>query len=65
MNINPNSHIPVYQQIVEQVHAAVAAGIFRPDEMLPSIRAMSLRLLVNPNTVQRAYQELERQGTRR
>jgi GntR family transcriptional regulator len=40
----------------------VAAGVYRPGEMLPSLRAMALQLHVNPNTVQRAYDELEREG---
>ncbi|HSW47044.1 MAG TPA: GntR family transcriptional regulator [Phycisphaerae bacterium] len=62
MAVDPHSHVPVYEQIVEYVYGAIATGVYRPDEPLPSIRAMALELLVNPNTVQRAYQELERQG---
>ena len=62
MPINPHSHVPIYEQIVEHIHGSVAAGLYRPDESLPSIRALALELVVNPNTVQRAYQELERQG---
>ena len=62
MPINPHSHVPIYEQIVEHIHGSVAAGLYRPGESLPSIRALALELLVNPNTVQRAYQELERQG---
>jgi len=62
MGIDPHSHIPIYEQIVEHIHGEVAAGVYRPGEVLPSIRALALELVVNPNTVQRAYQELERQG---
>ncbi len=62
MPINPHSHVPIYEQIVEHIHGSVAAGIYRPGECLPSIRVLALELVVNPNTVQRAYQELERQG---
>jgi GntR family transcriptional regulator len=62
MPVDSHSHIPIYEQIVEHICGAVAAGVYRPEEMLPSIRALSLDLVVNPNTVQRAYQELERQG---
>ena len=62
MPINPHSHVPIYEQIVEHIHGSVAAGLYRPGESLPSIRALALELVVNPNTVQRAYQELERQG---
>jgi GntR family transcriptional regulator len=60
--LDPNSHVPIYEQIVEHVRGSVAAGVYRPGETLPSIRALALELVVNPNTVQRAYQELERQG---
>ena len=62
MPVDPHSHVPIYEQIVEHIHGRIATGIFMPDEPLPSIRALALELLVNPNTVQRAYQELERQG---
>ena len=62
MPVDPHSHVPLYEQIVEHVRGAVAAGVYRPEEALPSIRVLALDLVVNPNTVQRAYRELERQG---
>lgn len=62
MSINAHSHIPIYEQIVAYMRGRIAAGTYRPDEPLPSIRSLALELTVNPNTVQRAYQELERQG---
>jgi GntR family transcriptional regulator len=62
MKIDPRSHVPIYRQIAEEVRAAVAAGIYRPGEVLPSLRAMAVEIQVNPNTVQRAYDELEREG---
>ncbi len=62
MPVDPHDHVPIYEQIVEHICGAVAAGVYRPGEMLPSIRGLALELIVNPNTVQRAYQELERQG---
>jgi GntR family transcriptional regulator len=62
MPVDPHSHVPIYEQIVEHIRDSVAAGVYRPEESLPSIRELALRLVVNPNTVQRAYQELERQG---
>ncbi len=62
MNIDPNSHVPIYLQIVAAVGAAIEAGAFRPGEMVPSLRALAAELRVNPNTVQRAYDELERAG---
>ena len=62
MEINPSSHVPIYLQIADGVRAAVAAGVYRPGEVLPSLRAMAVAIQVNPNTVQRAYDELEREG---
>ena len=62
MDIDSNSHVPIYEQIVDSVRAGIAAGIHRPGEMLPSLRTMALELVVNPNTVQRAYEVLEREG---
>src|SRR5208283_880952 len=57
-----NSGIPVYRQIINHVCAAVAAGAFKPGDQLPTIRALSERLNVNPNTVAKAYRELELKG---
>ncbi len=62
MAVDPNDHVPIYEQIVEYICGSVTAGVYRPGEALPSIRALAQRLVVNPNTIQRAYQELERQG---
>jgi len=60
--IEYNSGIPVYRQIVNHVCAAVAAGAFKPGDQLPTIRALRERLQVNPNTVAKAYRELELRG---
>ena len=62
MKIDPRSHVPIYLQIAEGVRAALAAGLYRPGEALPSLRAMAIDVQVNPNTVQRAYDQLEREG---
>ena len=62
MQIDPGSHVPIYLQIADAIRAAVAAGVYRPGEVLPSLRAMATEIHVNPNTVQRAYDELERAG---
>lgn len=62
MRIDPRSHRPIYLQIADEIRAAVAAGLYRPGETLPSLRAMAVEVQVNPNTVQRAYDELEREG---
>jgi GntR family transcriptional regulator len=62
MGIDPSSSAPIYQQIAAQVRRAVAAGVYRAGEAIPSLRALALELTVNPNTVQRAFEELEREG---
>lgn len=62
MKIDPSSHVPIYLQIAEGIRAAVAAGLYRPGEAVPSLRALAIDIQVNPNTVQRAYDELEREG---
>ncbi len=62
MRVDPGSHQPIFVQIADGVRGAVARGVYRPGEALPSVRALALDLGVNPNTVQRAYEELEREG---
>ena len=62
MKIDPRSHVPIYLQIVDGIREAVAAGLYSPGEPLPSLRALALDVQVNPNTVQRAYDELARDG---
>lgn len=54
--------VPIYLQIVDQVKRLVAAGRLKPEEPLPSVRQLALDLTINPNTVARAYLELEHQG---
>jgi GntR family transcriptional regulator len=54
--------IPIYEQIQSQVVSFIALGIFKPDQQLPAVRQLASDLGVNPNTVQKAYQELERLG---
>jgi GntR family transcriptional regulator len=60
--IEPDSHVPVYLQIVEHLRGAIAAGVYKAGEALPSLRVLATDMRVNPNTVQRAYDELFRQG---
>jgi GntR family transcriptional regulator len=60
--IDPTSGAPIYLQIVNQVKYVVAAGRLAPGEELPPIRALAEQLLINPNTVARAYLELQRAG---
>ena len=53
---------PIYEQIVEKIETLVLKGVFEPDSMLPSVRSLAMELSINPNTIQRAYAELERKG---
>ena len=62
IHISQDAGIPIYRQIVEQVRDSIDAGVHRPGEALPSLRALAVEIRVNPNTVQRAYEELEREG---
>ena len=57
-----NDGVPIYLQIVNQVKYLVASGRLAPGEELPPIRALAERLVINPNTVARAYRELELAG---
>lgn len=59
---NPSSGVPIYLQLMEQVKHAVETGALRPGEQLPGIRPLAEELVVNPNTVARAYRELEHEG---
>ncbi len=61
--IETTSRLPIYQQIVSQVREGVARGSLTAGERLPSVRELSKSLVVNPNTIARAYTELEREGT--
>src|SRR5262245_50567833 len=61
--IDTASREPIYLQIVQQVREQIARGELRPEERLPSVRQLSQDLVVNPNTIARAYTELEREGT--
>lgn len=56
------SRQPIYRQLMEQIRAGVATGRLSAGERLPSVRRLSRELVVNPNTVARAYTELEREG---
>ena len=59
---NPSSGVPIYLQLMEQVKHAVETGAVRPGEQLPGIRPLAEELVINPNTVARAYRELEHEG---
>ena len=59
---NPSSGVPIYLQLMEQVKHAIATGALRPGEQLPGIRPVAEELVINPNTVAKAYRELEHAG---
>ncbi|MBS4020941.1 MAG: GntR family transcriptional regulator [Dethiobacter sp.] len=61
-HVDPHSGVPIYVQLKEQIKKAAASGLLRQGEQLPSVRELALRLTVNPNTVAKVYQELEREG---
>src|SRR5271155_5885434 len=61
-SISPASDVPIFRQIVQQIHRAVALGQMRVGDQLPAVRALAETLVVNPNTVARSYQELIRDG---
>ncbi len=62
MNREFRSDLPIYTQLIAQLKQDIASGAMPPGERLPSVRDMASELGVNPNTVQRALQELEREG---
>ena len=62
VRIDAGDGLPIYRQIVEQVKAALAAGVLRPGDQLPSHRDLAKELVVAPLTVSRAYEMLEREG---
>src|SRR4051794_18958139 len=59
---NPASGVPIYLQLMEQVKHAIETGALRPGEQLPGIRPLAEELVINPNTVAKAYRELEHEG---
>jgi GntR family transcriptional regulator len=62
IHISPNDGVPIYLQLVNQIKYQVASGRLAPGEELPPIRVLAEQLLINPNTVARAYRELEVAG---
>jgi len=60
--IDPMKDEPVFQQLIDQVKQAMVSGVLSPGDKLPTVRECAADLLINPNTVQKAYQELIREG---
>ena len=61
INIDSRSSTPIYEQIIDGIKENILKGILRPGDKLPSVRELSALITANPNTVSRAYMELERQ----
>jgi GntR family transcriptional regulator len=62
IRLNPDSGVPLYLQLIEQIKLSLATGAIRAGEQLPSVRKMAEDLVINPNTVVRAYRDLETEG---
>ncbi|MCT4593644.1 MAG: GntR family transcriptional regulator [Anaeromicrobium sp.] len=60
-NINPRSSTPIYMQIVDEVKESILKGILESGDKMPSVRELAKMMIINPNTIQKAYKELERQ----
>lgn len=62
ISINFRDSRPIYEQVKESLRRLIVSGALPPDEKLPSVRELASQLVINPNTIQRAYRELEREG---
>jgi GntR family transcriptional regulator len=62
LDLNTADARPIYGQIADRVKFAVAGGVLRPGDLVPSVRELSKQLVVNPNTVARAYRDLQTEG---
>ena len=62
LRIDASSNVPIFTQIINQVKYSVATSAYRSDDKLPSVRELAVQLRVNPNTISKAYRELEREG---
>ena len=60
--VNYRDPRPIYEQIADELRKMIVAGVIAPDEKLPSVRELAQQLAINPNTIQRAYRELELSG---
>jgi len=58
-SLDPENGVPIYRQIIQQIEYAILSGRMRPGDRLPTIRTLAVELKTNPNTIARAYSELE------
>ena len=63
INLDYQSRTPIYEQIVKEIERYIVLGILKPNEQISSIRELATNLGINPNTVKKAYEELEKRGT--
>ena len=61
-DLDLRSRLPIYEQLVEKFKESIINEVLKTDEQLPSVRTLAQQLTINPNTIQKAYRELERQG---
>lgn len=62
ISIDQTNPSPLYEQVIDSFRKLIVAGVMTPGEKLPSVRSLASQLAINPNTIQRAYRELEIQG---
>ena len=62
IQVDVRSRVPIYEQIVNSFKEMTVSGVLLPDEKIPSVGELAKEMTINPNTIQKAYQELERQG---
>jgi GntR family transcriptional regulator len=60
--LNPNSGVPIYLQLIEQIKHGIETGALQPGDQLPGIRKLAETVVMNPNTVAKAFRELEHEG---
>ncbi|HEX3027334.1 MAG TPA: GntR family transcriptional regulator [Clostridia bacterium] len=62
LNVDKFSSVPIYEQITQQFLKLIISGSLKPEDQIPSVRSLSMELSINPNTIQKAYNELESRG---
>ncbi|MBE6611077.1 MAG: GntR family transcriptional regulator [Ruminococcaceae bacterium] len=62
ITVDTRDRKPIYEQLTDNIRGLVLRGVMKPHEQLPSVRALAVELAINPNTIQKAYTELERRG---
>ncbi len=63
ITVDTKSRKPIYEQLVDNITSLILHGVIKPGEQLPGVRSLAVELAINPNTIAKAYMELERRGT--